>query len=70
MSDDNNDKIVICVVSGEITVAAIKAIKRLDKSIGMRATAMGMMEFNAPHGMSENDRHAWENIIRGIVFVM
>jgi len=64
----DNNKVVICTVQGGTTAEALGKIKKLDKAIGIRAVTGGM-EFSYPHGISENHRQAWENVIRGIVYL-
>ena len=72
------DEKVICLVDDcSITALALKAIDSLGKiskfPIQFRAITgatrpMGLQFFTT--SLSENDRAAWENIIRGIIIVM
>ncbi len=63
-----DDMVTLCIVAEPVSLEALKAITGLDKTIKVGGDGKGT-HFAMPKGISENERQAWEQIIRGIVVV-
>ncbi len=64
----DGDMVTICIVQESPSLEALKAITGLDSTIKVGGDGKGT-HFAMPKGISENERQAWENIIRGIMVV-